>query len=155
MEKKKEITVPLEIFEKDFDLVEIGLINLLLASPHIDESKVKEWSQNEDFLRVFHRLMERGYVYISQTDDGNSVTNIDLEPKNNKDMNTGNTERHLTKTLGLDETQTREIMEIIEQMASDSYMMGYDDRRIEEESGALGDDLDTGFTGYGKKEDYA
>lgn len=142
---KNEITVPLEIFEKDFDLIEIGLIILLLASPHIKENRLTEWSQNEDFLKVFESLMNRGYIYMSKNDQGKTVTNIDLEPKKEPNMNITTAQRKLAKELGLPEEKIKQIAEILDEVSSSAYLQGYNDRKIEEE---------TGFMGYGKKEDF-
>jgi len=59
--------------------------------------------------------------------------------------------KELQDTWGYDTTELNHIRELMEEIANESYIMGYDDRRIEEETERV---YYAGFSAYGKKEDW-
>jgi hypothetical protein len=60
--------------------------------------------------------------------------------------------KELKETWGYDTTELNHIKEILEEVAFDSYWMGYRDREAEDETERA---YYAGFSAYGKKEDYA
>jgi hypothetical protein len=59
--------------------------------------------------------------------------------------------KELQDTWGYDTTELNHIRDMMEEIASESYIMGYDDRRIDEEVERV---YYAGFSAYGKKEDW-
>jgi hypothetical protein len=59
--------------------------------------------------------------------------------------------KELKEEWGFDNSKMNHIQELMEEVASESYIMGYDDRKRDEASEKLYIDI---YTSYGKKEDW-
>jgi len=59
--------------------------------------------------------------------------------------------KELSDHYGFSDETINHIKELVEEIAAESYIMGYDDRRIEEENERV---YYAGFSNYGKKEDW-
>jgi hypothetical protein len=57
----------------------------------------------------------------------------------------------LSDQYGFSNDIIKQIRELMEEIAAESYIVGYDDRRIEEE---VENEYYAGFSAYGKKEDW-
>jgi hypothetical protein len=59
--------------------------------------------------------------------------------------------KELYDQYGFSNDTIKHIRELMEELAAESYIMGYDDRRIDEE---VEREYYAGFSAYGKKEDW-
>ena len=72
-----DLTIPQELATFSLDLEEIGAIIILLLTPHLDLSTVDKWGNNERFVDVIKKLIERGIV-IPADDDGEGNLNVEI-----------------------------------------------------------------------------
>lgn len=133
------MTIPLEIMDGRFSLEEISTITILLASAQIPNINI--WTSNNRFNEIIDQLTEKNVLKFE-----NDKLEINLQ----KDMSIAQKIREILQNNGIDIEASKEILELVETVGSESFEMGYhkgyDDGRI--------DFAEPSFSSYGKKEDY-
>ena len=148
MKPEKDIVIPLELFDGHFDLLDVGAICVLLASPHLNKENLDKWSKNVTLAQVIEKLIADKIIVIEEDENGNKITTIHVEKMKNESSNTDvrNAIRELAKDYGFTDEDLNVIQSSMEEVAFSSYCKGYDDGRI--------DYAEPSFTGYGHKEDF-
>lgn len=142
MMDKKEITIPIEMYDGRFTLDEIGVLGVMLSSPHISKDVINKWEVDNDFQSTLKKLVEEEIIIF----DNDKVTiNID-KSKQNKNMHIKKEIQKIVDAHNLREDVFLDIENLIEEISSEYYNMGYEDGKI--------DFSEQSFTSYGKNEDY-
>lgn len=140
---KKEIQLPLEIFDGRFTLEEIGALSILMSLFHLEETNKEKWFDDEYLQQIVLHLSKKGHLNLSE--DG-KIIEIILEPQQEPEkMNIVNAIKELKETWGYETEELRHIQDLMEELCSSVYCQGYDDARI--------DFGEKPFTAYGKSED--
>lgn len=147
MNNKQEIAIPLELFERQFNLQEVGSICVLMASPHLDKKITEEWGNDNDFKKNVNDLIDKDRIFLEEDENGNKVTTINIDNNMKEPEYTMTVDRAIKELSkdGIDDNWVKTVKDYMEEIASNYYAQGYEDCRI--------DNYEI-FTAYGKSEDF-
>lgn len=139
------VKIPLYWMNGQFDLAEIGTLVVLTASPELNTDTQKMWGDLPEFKNNFNDLRADGYIEIGE--DGLVLIHSEPKPMGKTPMTVSKIMDFLTSgDFDITDREDRDdCQEWLEELASDCYRMGYDDRKL--------DDVHVN-TSYGKTEDF-
>lgn len=140
---KPEITLPLELFDGRFSLLEIGTVGVIMSYPHQAKEILGKWDETDIFNQTIHDMMNRKIMVM----EGDSIV-LDIEEQKSKNMKIETALNELYNKGICNEDNVEAIRDVVEEIANDFYHLGYEDGRID-----FGVEDDT-FTAYGKKGDF-
>ena len=143
---KNEICIPIDIFDGRFSLEEIAAIGVLMSIHYIPVKNKNKWLNDPHLQKVVDTFLENGVVKI--TEDKTIEIDIEKQTKIKEKMTIQSALKELKETWGYETEELNHIRELMEELASESYRVGYEDANIDTISSS---DV---YTGYGKKEDY-
>lgn len=142
---KKEITLPIEMYDGRFTPDEIGVLGIFVSYPHQPKEVLDMWDEDGIFRSVLEQMIDKKIIVFK---DGEATINIDYQQiTQSKNMHVSKAIQELIDTHGLPENVLLDIQDLMEEIASESYSMGYRDGEI--------DYKEPIFTAYGKQEDFA
>lgn len=136
------ITLPVELFDGRLSLQEIGVIGVIMSSPHQSKEIIDKWDNDVTLKSTLDEMVDR---QILVREDGKIIINIE-EPKY-KNMKIEQALNELFEAGVLDGDNKSAIRDILEEVSADFYHMGYEDGRVDFQE-------ETPFTAYGKREDF-
>lgn len=134
---KQDISFPIDVVRNDLSLEEIGAICVLLCSPNLDDSESNKWGKDPQFVNIFNELVDKGLINLDKDEEGGSIVNIVVdkpeEPEivETQKMTVSQALKQLRKDHSLNKEDLKRIEDLIEDIASSYYYMGYDDRMFE------------------------
>lgn len=145
MDNKNEITLPIEMYDGRFTPDEIGVIGIIMSYPHQSKEILDMWDEDGIFRSVLEQMIDKKIIVFK---DGEATINIDNQQlKPSKNMHVSKAIQELIDTHGLPEIVLLDIQDLMEEIASESYSIGYRDGEI--------DYKEPVFTAYGKTEDFS
>lgn len=148
-EEKQDIVIPLELFEMNLTVEEVGSICILLSSPHIEKQSLDLWGKNDTLKQAINKLIKDKVIVIEEDENGNKITTIHTEKKMKKKSKNPDVNRALNEIkmeYGFDDDSLDIFQKYLDDVAFVSYTKGYDDARV--------DYVEPSYDGYGHKEDY-
>ena len=143
---KKEIILPIELFDGRFTPEQIGVLTTFISYPYQEKNVLDKWENDGKFVSVLKELMEEKIITF---ENGQATVNIDKQQfKPSKNMHVAKAIQEIIDTHGLPENVLLDIQDLMEEIANESYCMGYQDGKYDYCSEP------EPFTAYGKKEDY-
>lgn len=134
---KEDISFPIEVVKNNLSLEEVGAICVLLCSPSLSDSESNKWGTNPQFVEIFNGLVDKGLISLDKDENGGSVVHIVVDKPDEtqivetQKMTVAQALKQLKKDHSLNKDDLKKIEDLIEDIASSYYYMGYDDRMFE------------------------